>query len=130
MSTSIQSKSPLSKQERNRKIKAIYREMEAKKRELGLKAPLIKRGPVFYLVVLVVLALVGGLVIQTAGKGGGKKMRDGDIVRAEHSTAANSPKSIVVAIELSQTRRICCRKTNIEKYGNSPIMIRAARSIR
>ena len=88
MSDAIPSKSPLTKQERNRKIKAIYREMEAKKRELGLKAPLIKRGPVFYLVVLMVLALVGGLVIQSAGKGGGKKMRDGDVVRAEHSVAS------------------------------------------
>ena len=88
MSAAIPSKSPLSKQERSRKIKAIYREMEAKKRELGLKAPLIKRGPVFYLVVLMVLALVGGLVIQTAGKGGGKKMRDGDVVRAEHSVSS------------------------------------------
>ena len=88
MSAAIPSRSPLSRQERNRKIKAIYREMEAKKRELGLKAPLIKRGPVFYLVVLMVLALVGGLVIQTAGKGGGKKMRDGDIVRAERSVAS------------------------------------------
>ena len=88
MSAVIPSKSPLSKQERNRKIKAIYREMEAKKRELGLKAPLIKRGPVFYLVVLMVLALVGGLVIQTAGKGGGKQMRDGKIVQTEQSVAA------------------------------------------
>ena len=35
MSAAIPSKSPLSKQERSRKIKAIYREMEAKKRELG-----------------------------------------------------------------------------------------------
>ena len=52
------------------------------------------------------------------------------IVRAEHRTAANSPNSMVVAIELSQTRRICWRNTNIEKYGNSPIMISAASSIR
>ena len=88
MSAAIPSKSPLSKQERSRKIKAIYREMEAKKRELGLKAPLIRRGPVFYLVVLMVMALIGGLVIQSAGKGGGKKMRDGDVVRAEQSVAS------------------------------------------
>ena len=61
---------------------------EAKKRELGLKAPLIKRGPVFYLAVLMVLLLVGGLVIQAAGKGGGKRMRDGNLVRTEQSVAA------------------------------------------
>ena len=88
MSAVIPSKSPLSKQERNRKIKAIYSEMEAKKRELGLKAPLIKRGPVFYFAVLMVLLLVGGLVIQVAGKGGGKMMRDGKLVRTEQSVAA------------------------------------------
>ena len=88
MSAAIPSKSPLSKQERSRKIKAIYREMEAKKRELGLKAPVVPRGPVFYLVVLMGLALIGGLVIQAAGKGGEKKMRDGNLVRTEQSVAA------------------------------------------
>ena len=85
---SPEKKHPLSKQERNRKIKAIYREMEAKKRELGLKAPVIKRGPVFYLVMLLGLVLIGGLVIQAAGKGGGRKMRDGNLARAERSVAA------------------------------------------
>ena len=88
MSAAIPSRTPLSKQERNRKIKAIYREMEAKKRELGLKAPVVPRGPVFYLVVLMGLALIGGLVIQAAGKGGEKKMRDGNLVRTEQSVAA------------------------------------------
>lgn len=88
MSTVIPSKSPLSKQERNRKIKAIYREMETKKRELGLKAPVFKRGPVFYLVVLMVFVLIGGVIIQAAGKGGGKQMRDGKIVQTEQSVAA------------------------------------------
>ena len=88
MSAVIPSKSPLSKQERNRKIKAIYREMEAKKRELGLKAPVFKRGPVFYLVVLMVFVLIGGVIIQTAGRGGGKQMRDGKLVQAEKGVAA------------------------------------------
>ena len=86
--SAIPSKSPLSKEERNRKIKAIYRELEAKKRELGLKAPAIRRGPVFYLVVLMVLLTVGAALVQVAGKGGGKKMRDGNIVRTESSVAA------------------------------------------
>lgn len=88
MSAVIPSKSPLSKQERNRKIKAIYREMEAKKRELGLKAPMFKRGPVFYLVVLMVFVLIGGVIIQAAGRGGGKQMRDGKLVQAEKGVAA------------------------------------------
>ena len=79
---------PLSKQERARKIKQIYRDMEAQKRALGLQAPAIRRGPVFYFVVLMVLLMVGGALIQAAGKGGGKKMRDGKIVQAEQSVAA------------------------------------------
>ena len=81
-------KSPLTKEERKRKIKAIYREMEAKKSELGLQAPQIKRGPVFYLVVLMGLALIGGLVVQATGKGGGKNMQDGKTVTAQKSVNA------------------------------------------
>lgn len=79
---------PLTKEERKRKIKAIYREMEFKKQELGLQAPQIKRGPVFYLVVLMGLALIGGLVVQATGKGGGKNMQDGKVVLAKKSVAA------------------------------------------
>ena len=79
---------PLSKRERTRKIKQIYRDMEAQKRALGLKAPAIRRGPVFYFVVLMAMAMVGGALIQAAGKGGEKKMRDGRLVRAEQSVAA------------------------------------------
>ena len=81
-------KPPLTKEERKRKIKAIYREMEAKKSELGLQAPQIKRGPVFYLVMLMGLALIGGLVIQATGKGGGKNGRDGKVVLAQKSVNA------------------------------------------
>ena len=79
---------PLSKEERKRKIKAIYREMESKKQELGLQAPQIRRGPVFYLVVLMGLAIIGGLVVQSTGKGGGKSMQDGKVVMAKKSVAA------------------------------------------
>jgi len=81
-------KKPLSKQERKRKIKQIYRDIEAQKRALGLKAPAIKRGPVFYFVILMAMAMIGGALIQAAGRGGGKKMRNGAIVRAEQSVAA------------------------------------------
>ena len=81
---------PLSKRERTRKIKQIYRDMEAQKRALGLKAPAIRRGPVFYFVVLMAMAMVGGALIQAAGKGGEKKMRDGRLVRAEQSVAARA----------------------------------------
>ena len=88
MSAAMPMKSPLSRKERDRKIKAIYREMEAKKRELGLRAPAIRRGPMFYIVTVVGMLMVGGLLVQSAGKGGGRKMRDGRLVQAEHSVAA------------------------------------------
>ena len=82
-------RAPLTKRERERKIKQIYREMEAKKRELGLRAPVITRGPVFYFVVVMVLLMIGGAVIQAAGKGGGgRTMRDAKLVQAEKSVAA------------------------------------------
>ena len=81
-------KKPLSKQERKRKIRQIYRDMEAQKRELGLRAPAIRRGPVFYLVVLIGLAMIGGAIFQAADKSGGKKMRDGRIAQAERSVEA------------------------------------------
>ena len=52
-------------------IKAIAREYELKKAELsGMRAPNIKRGIVFYSVLLIGLLLVGSLVLSAAGKGG------------------------------------------------------------
>ena len=86
-------KPKLSRRERNRKIKQIYREMEDRKRELGLRAPVLKKGPVFYLVVLTVLMLLGGALIQMSGKAdaiglGGRKLRDGRPVMAQKSVDA------------------------------------------
>jgi general secretion pathway protein G len=82
-------KAKLSKRERNRKVKAIYRDMEAKKRELGLRAPAIRRGPVFYLVVVVFLAILGGSIIQASGRGGGRgKMMDAKTGQAIRSVDA------------------------------------------
>lgn len=78
----------LSRRERQRKIREIYRDMEAKKRELGLRAPVIKRGPVFYFAMLMVLLMVGGALIQAAGKGGGRSVGDGRFRRAQSSVDA------------------------------------------
>ena len=75
-------------EEKKRKIREIAREYEAKRRELGLKAPVISRGPVFYLAVIVGLALVGGAVLQAAGKGGGRRMGDARLLHARQSVAA------------------------------------------
>ena len=99
-------KPPLSKRERDRKIKQIYREMEAKKRALGLRAPTLKKGPVFYMVVLIGMALLGGALIQMSGKAdaiglGGRKLRDGRPVMAQKS-ASVAPS---VTITFSGARR-------------------------
>ncbi|MCQ2390676.1 MAG: type II secretion system protein GspG [Kiritimatiellae bacterium] len=82
-----------SKRERNRRIRQIAREYEAKKRALGLKAPALKKGPVFYLVVLIGFLLLGSSLIQMSGKAdaiglGGRKVRDGRPVKARKSVDA------------------------------------------
>lgn len=51
-------------------IKAIAREYELKKAEIQGKAPVMKKGIVFYTVVLIGLAMLGSMVLSVAGKGG------------------------------------------------------------
>ena len=86
----MENKKLLSISERKRKIKAIYRDLEFKKNELGLKAPALKKGPVFYMVILIVMALIGASILQATGNGGGTrgKMRDGKIMKAIRSVDA------------------------------------------
>ena len=70
------SKSPMHRKSSKAAVKAIAREYELKKAELqGSGAPVLKRGPVFYLAVVAVLAIVGGLVLSASksGVGLGKK---------------------------------------------------------
>ncbi len=53
-------------------IKAIAREYERKKLELngGMKVPVMKKGIVFYAVIIIGLLMVGSLVLSATGKGG------------------------------------------------------------
>jgi len=51
-------------------IKAIAREYEMKKAELTSGAPEMKKGFVFYTVVIIGLLLLGGMVLSVCGKGG------------------------------------------------------------
>lgn len=82
-------KKPLSKAERQRKIKAIQADIEAKKRALGLKAPSFRRGPVFYFGLMAVMALLGLSLIKTSEKGGSSgKVLSGKIVQASRSLDA------------------------------------------
>ena len=80
---------PLSKAERQRKIKAIQAEFEAKRRELGMRAPAFRRGPVFYLGLMAVLTVLGLSLIKASEKGGQSgKVRTGKILQASRSVEA------------------------------------------
>ena len=59
------------KRKRVAAIKAIAREYELKRAELGgLKAPVMKKGVVFYAVVVIGLLMLGALVLSATGRGG------------------------------------------------------------
>lgn len=83
-------KRPLpSKAERQRKIKALQAEFEAKKRALGMRAPSFRRGPVFYLVLMGVLAVLGLSLVRTSQTGGkAGQVRTGKILQASKSVDA------------------------------------------
>ena len=67
-------KDPLHRKSSRAAVKAIAREYEMKKAELqGSGAPAIKRGPVFYLALIAILAIVGGLVLSRGDLSLGKK---------------------------------------------------------
>ena len=67
-------KNPLHRKSSRAAVKAIAREYEMKKAELqGSGAPTIKRGPVFYLALIAILAIVGGLVLSRGDLSLGKK---------------------------------------------------------
>ena len=68
------SNSPMHRKSSRAAVKAIAREYEMKKAELqGSGAPTIKRGPVFYLALIAILAIVGGLVLSRGDLSLGKK---------------------------------------------------------
>ena len=59
------------KKKRNAAIKRIAQEYEMKKAELGgVKAPALKKGIVFYVVVIMGMLMVASLILSVAGKGG------------------------------------------------------------
>ena len=65
---------PMHRKSTKAAVKAIAREYEMKKAELqGSGAPTIKRGPVFYLALIAILAIVGGLVLSRGDLSLGKK---------------------------------------------------------
>ena len=78
---------------KNAAIKQIARDYEMKKAELnGLKAPALKKGPVFYVVMLLGLMLLASLIMSVTGKGG-----RAPISRA-HVNARKSLKALALAL--------------------------------
>ena len=72
-------------------VKAIAREYERKRMELGVGAPpLLHKGPLFYGLVLLMLAVVGSMVISAArnGVGFGKKRIERKPLQAQQSMRA------------------------------------------
>ena len=61
-------------------IKAIKREYAAKRAALGGGAPNLKKGVVFYAVVILGLMILGSLVLSVAGKGGPKEISRAQIL--------------------------------------------------
>jgi len=67
----FQPKKPLKGRPSNKAVvKAIAREYELKKAELTGGAPVIRKGFVFYGVVIIGLMMLGGMVLSVCGKGG------------------------------------------------------------
>ena len=62
-------RAPLHRKSTKAAVKAIAREYERKRAELTGGAPTLRRGPVFYGAVVLVLVLVGGLVLSASRNG-------------------------------------------------------------
>ncbi len=68
------------RRKKNLAIKAITREYEQKKAELGgMKAPHLKKGLLFYGIIIIGLTLLGSMVLTATGKGGRAHMSKAQI---------------------------------------------------
>ena len=77
------------------KIKAIAREYERKRAELAAsRPPVLKKGIVFYAVVVIGLLMVGSLVLSATGRGGRA------FTSKAHIQATNSVEALAVALQL------------------------------
>ena len=79
---------PLSASKRALKKKAIAREFEMKRRELGLGSPGMKRGIGFYLVLIVGMILIGSIVMKQAGETDKRKTVNTKMLYAQRSVDA------------------------------------------
>lgn len=78
-----------SRRERMRKIKAIRADLDLKRRELGMQAPSMSKGPVFYLGLMAVLAILGLSVIKATDSGKAEaRVRNAKVAQAMRSVDA------------------------------------------
>ena len=89
-------KSPLHRKSSKAAVKAIAREYELKKAELRASgAPVLRRGPVFYGVLVLILLVVGGLVLSAAHNGIGLGKRR---IELKPLQARKSMDALVIAL--------------------------------
>jgi general secretion pathway protein G len=74
-------------------VKSIAREYELKKAQLTGGAPVMKRGMVFYAVVIIGLMIVGGTVLSVCGRGGGRS-----ILRDPNKDVRTSINALAIAL--------------------------------
>ena len=106
-------KDPMHRKSSRATVKAIAREYEMKKATLqGSGAPVIRRGPVFYLVLVAGLAIVGGMVLSAAknGIGLGKKR-----IELKPMQARQSMDALVVALAREKQDEVADRLQRLEK---------------
>ena len=70
------------------KKKAIAREFDMKRRELGLGAPVMKRGFLFYAVIVLLLVAIGSAVLKQAGVADRRKTVNTKMLNAQRSVNA------------------------------------------
>lgn len=84
--------SPMHRKSSKAAIRAIKREYELKRNELNLSsAPQLKRGPLFYAIIILILIPLGAAVIASLGKGvpiWGKAQVDAKLLQARKSVEA------------------------------------------
>ena len=109
------------------KIKAIAREYERKRAELAAsRPPVLKKGIVFYAVVVIGLLMVGSLVLSATGRGGRA------FTSKAHIQATNSVEALAVALKLLDVREPDVRRQNrlgalrVRVRGNDDVKVAVA----
>ena len=114
-------KNGLTRKERQAKIRQIVREHDRALAEMGSRPHLPAGSPAFIIMVVAVMAVIGGAVIQAAGKGGGgKALDDRQTGMAKRSLAA-------VAEALGRFKYHCGVYPSVEEGGIAALAEKSGR---